>query len=208
MNFYYHLYKESDLERWINNKYRDNGIHYASDMDIDRIACIFNVEVHTYTGKPVARWIDKDSGFDDAYILLHAYASEEEKRETFFHELCHPLQHVGCQDRMPATFMELQEIQAAHFQLYAAIPFFMLDEFKGINTRQAYIKVLSEEFKLPIPFVERRIDQIDRRINQERIDQDFIMSNRSLPFRYEYSSETLRLLDKLDELQAKRKGVV
>ncbi|KEQ22848.1 ImmA/IrrE family metallo-endopeptidase [Paenibacillus tyrfis] len=202
MNLNLSMYKQSDLEKWINKSYRDNCIHYASDMDIERIANIFNVAICKTKEESRAMWDD-----EFAVIMLNSNFDEPERREAFFHELCHPLRHVGSQHHIPKSLMELQEIQAAHFQLYAAMPVYMLVEFKDINHRPTYIKVLAEEFKLPIPFVQKRIDQVERRINQERSHQNFIAHITPVQIRFEYMPETLHILEKLRTIQAKKRMV-
>ncbi|SEM80556.1 ImmA/IrrE family metallo-endopeptidase [Paenibacillus sp. OV219] len=187
------LYKETDLEKWINKAYRKNGIHYASDIEIERIAAIWNVEVRTYLGPSFAEWKDDDYSF----IFINAYLTEEHRRDVFFHELCHPLQHTGCQDtHMAVQFRELQETQAGLFQLYSAMPAYMLEEFKSIQDRSYYLKVLAEEFVLPLRIVERRINQIQRRIQQERIDQ-LHRNRQSHPDARIFSDASLRLIEQL-----------
>ncbi|WP_179232775.1 ImmA/IrrE family metallo-endopeptidase [Paenibacillus rigui] len=197
-----HYYKPTDLETWISKKYQENGIHYASDLDIDHIASIFNITVKTTKGESKAIWDE-----DYSLILLHGYLTEEQKREHFFHELCHPIKHVGNQNSMPRAFQELQEIQAAHFQLYAAMPAYMLEEFKEIKNFPTYIKVLSEEFKLSVRFIEKRIEQIQRRINQARMDHQFLMSRMPVKVRYEQSQIARAVIDKLSHIKA-RKGAL
>jgi Zn-dependent peptidase ImmA (M78 family) len=197
MNIKY--YKPTELEEWIQKQYQQNGIRYASDLDIDLVASIFGVEVRLYRGPSFAEWKEKEYSF----VFINSNLAEEQRREQFFHELCHPVQHVGRQENMPRTFIELQEIQAAQFQLYAAMPFYILREFKGINDRQTYISVLSREFKLSIPFVQKRVDQIERRIYQGRTDHELIMKIKKVPVRYNYSPETARILDKLQRLRSK-----
>jgi Zn-dependent peptidase ImmA (M78 family) len=158
MNFQH--YRQSDLELWISKIYQENGIQYASDINIERIAGIFQIDLRYYSGQPFAHW-DDESG--EAYIFLNSYMTESQRRESFFHELCHPLQHAGCQNNMPPLFKELQEIQAAHFQLYASMPLFMLEEFWSVSP-SVLIKILSEEFQLSEAFVIRRFEQIQARI--------------------------------------------
>ena len=203
MNLNLSMYKQSGLEEWINQSYQNNGIHYSSDMDIDHIASIFNVTICKTRGESRAIWDD-----EFAVIMLNSSFEEPERRAAFFHELCHPLRHIGSQHHIPESLMKLQEIQAAHFQLYAALPVYMLAEYKDINHRPTYIKVISEEFKLPITFVQKRIDQIERRIIQERAHQNFIASITPIQIRFEYTPETLRILEKLRTLQAKKKDGV
>ncbi|SFJ43756.1 protein of unknown function [Paenibacillus sp. UNC496MF] len=194
------LYKETDLEKWINKSYRENGIFYADDIDIERIAAIWGIEVRTYLGPSFARWEDGEFGF----IFLNDYLSEEHRREVFFHELCHPLQHSGNQEHMPQMFMELQEAQASLFQLYASMPVFMLEQFTSIQHRDYLLKTISEEFVLPLRVVERRMDQINRRIQQERYDRRLIHHSRSMAHST-YSASTMVILEQLNrQLQTKK----
>jgi hypothetical protein len=188
------LYKPTELENWINQRYLESGIHYAADMDIDLIASIFNAEVMTTKGPSSVH-------FDDSFclIFLNGYLKEEQKREIFFHELCHPLQHFGNQQQMPRAFMELQETQAAHFQLYAAMPVCMLDEFKDVPPPM-FNKVIVEEFRLSERFVQTRLEQIHRRILQAEIDQHIVTSLENKRRKYNpanWSAETRVIMQKL-----------
>ncbi|MFD0682423.1 MULTISPECIES: ImmA/IrrE family metallo-endopeptidase [unclassified Paenibacillus] len=200
MNLNY--YKATVQEDWINNLYLANGIHYASDMDVDQIATIFSTQVITTTGESKVIWDE-----DFCLIFINENTSLEEKREHFFHELSHPVQHSGRQEKMPRAFVELQETQAAHFQLYAAMPIYIVEKYREISRKPSFLKILSEEFKLSLTFVQKRMDQIKRRIYQGRMDHQFMMNNKSVPVRYNYSSETLRLLEKSKQFKA-RKGAL
>ena len=163
------LYKETPLESRIANHYQKCGINYAHEMDIDYIAEIFNAAIHTHLEKPKVMYNN-----DSSLIFLYAYADKVEKRESFFHELSHAALHWGDQNKLPPLLVELQEIQAGHFQGYAAIPAYLLREFEGIENRNTYIKVIAEEFGVSIPFARRRIEQIERRIVQAKIDNEII----------------------------------
>jgi Zn-dependent peptidase ImmA (M78 family) len=185
------LYKPTDLEQWITLQYQQNGIHYASDLDIERIASIFNITVLTSEGPSHAQWDD-----DFCVIFINGCHSEEKKREVFFHELCHPLRHEGNQNNMPASFIELQEIQASIFQLYAAMPAHMLEEFKDLSG-SVHTKVVSEEFKLSEKFVTRRLEQINQRIFQEQQDEILRARRRQTSKPPEYTNETKRILNQL-----------
>jgi len=155
------LYKPTELESWIYQKYRSSGIHYASDLDdIDVVAYIFHTMVCFDEDETRILWDD-----DFGVILINAYLGREKRREAFFHELGHFIRHTGSQHNLPKSFTELQEAQASHFQLYAAMPIYMIHEFiHDVFSYEALEKVLSEEFVLPLPFVRKRIDQIKRRI--------------------------------------------
>lgn len=188
------LYKETDLEKWINKLYHDHGIHYAADMDLDNIASIFNIEVRTYKGPSFAEWKEEEYSF----VFLNAYLTKEQKREVFFHEICHPLKHVGMQEKLPTSFQQLQEIQAAHFQLYSAMPIYMFDEFKDVNDA-LLPKILWEEFCLPERLVLKRLEQIHSRIQQAQYDIELHVSRRQVRLLQDYTSETKRLLNQLSK---------
>lgn len=162
------LYKPSETEEWISFIYRKNGIHSAADMDLDHIAAIFRamIEIHPYESKVI--WSD-----NFALIYLHALLNKEQRRENFFHELGHIVRHCGDQFRMPEAFIELQEQQAAQFQLYAAMPAYMLDEFiHDVYSWGAFEKILAEAFCLPIGFVQKRLNQIMNRLHLAQLDKE------------------------------------
>lgn len=163
------LYKPTELEKWLEKEYRSIGIEYASDMDLDLIASIFDVEIRTYAGPSFAEWKEEEYSF----IFLNAYLNQQQRREVFFHELCHPLQHVGRQEIMPKSFIELQEIQAKNFQHYAAMPSYLLEEFKTVSP-SLLVKVMAEEFSLSERFVNRRLEQIQMRVQTAKYEEELI----------------------------------
>ncbi|CAH1205325.1 hypothetical protein PAECIP111891_02725 [Paenibacillus allorhizoplanae] len=163
------LYRPTELEKWLEKEYRSIGIEYASDMDLDLISSIFDVEIRTYAGPSFAEWKEDEYSF----IFLNAYLNEKQRREVFFHELCHPLQHVGQQEIMPKSFIELQEIQAKNFQHYAAMPSYLLEEFKSVSP-SLLVKVIAEEFCLTEPFVQHRLEQIQKRVQSAQYEEELI----------------------------------
>ncbi|MGG1554568.1 ImmA/IrrE family metallo-endopeptidase [Paenibacillus ferrarius] len=160
-------YKPTELEKWLEREYRSIGIEYASDMDLDLIASIFDVEIRTYAGPSFAEWKEDEYSF----IFLNGYLDQKQRREVFFHELCHPLQHVGQQEIMPTSFIELQEIQAKNFQHYAAMPSYLLEEFKSVSP-SLLVKILAEEFHLTERFVQHRLEQIQKRIQTAQYEEE------------------------------------
>ncbi|MGO4500034.1 ImmA/IrrE family metallo-endopeptidase [Paenibacillus sp. 2RAB27] len=163
------LYRPTELEKWLEKEYRSIGIEYASDMDLDLISSIFDVEIRTYNGPSFAEWKEDEYSF----IFLNAYLNEKQRREVFFHELCHPLQHVGQQEIMPKSFIELQEIQAKNFQHYAAMPSYLLEEFKSVSP-SLLVKVIAEEFCLTERFVQHRLEQIQNRVQSAQYEEELI----------------------------------
>ncbi|MFB9326967.1 ImmA/IrrE family metallo-endopeptidase [Paenibacillus aurantiacus] len=170
MNYNLSVYKETELEAWINNSYRKAGLRSAADMDIERIAAIWDTEITKYPGPSFAEW--EEDGY--RFIFLDDKLDNKTKRAIFFHELSHPIQHCGKQEQLSDSFIALQEMQADQFQLYAAIPIFMLEEFKAIQGHDNYIKVLSDSFALPEQLVVRRMQQIVRRILQAEIGEAYL----------------------------------
>jgi len=161
-------YKPSDIELWISNKYQENGIFSPSDLDVERVADIFGYLI---------KGTHRDSGviFDDeGDCIIYLKLQEAAKmRADFFHEICHPLRHVGDQSVLPAPFVDLQEAQAAQFQLYSSMPFYMIQESPPRQSWVEYYQMLAIEFTFPVWLVRRRILQINNRIERARWDQQF-----------------------------------
>ncbi|TMV49403.1 ImmA/IrrE family metallo-endopeptidase [Paenibacillus mesophilus] len=193
-------YKSNEMEEMICKKYRDNGIFYPSDLEIDRVATIYRADVATHKKETKTYWED-----DFAVIYLNAFLNELKKREDFFHEISHLILHIGNQYRMPELYMKMQEDQADQCQLYCAMPYFMLHDYKYIENKTTYIDVLSKEFRLPIQFVQKRINQIERRILQAKLDEEFRSEMTPSPIEYDYSPETKRILAQLHrQIQSSR----
>jgi Domain of unknown function (DUF955). len=189
------LYKPTELEKWICHKYRNNGILTPADMDIDRIGEIFNAFI-AYKCDGDARVV-----YDDhvGLIFLNIYDIESEQRMKFFHELGHPAMHAGSQCDLPRLFIELQEAQAGAFQQYAAMPYYMLSGINPCHTYDEYHTLLSETFRLPRPFVAKRIDQVRRRMLQGHQDRSMHAQLTGVAYRYGYTEETLRILGQLNQ---------
>lgn len=166
--FDFQLYKPSEMELWINQKYIESGIKCTSDLDIEWIAEIFNVCIGTTQGKSKVLFDD-----EDCIILLANDQTEQERRRDFFHELSHPLLHCGDQHKLPKPLVHLQETQAEIFQLYASMPSYLIEAFRDSFNLISFPAILTEAFCLPGSIVRLRIDQMVRRINQERMDRLF-----------------------------------
>lgn len=162
MNFFsLSIYKPSDLELWISQVYRENGILCAAQLDIEHVADIFNISLSTTNGVTKSFFDD-----DDCMVLLNARLTTAEKRSAFFHELCHPLRHSGDQNKLPAMFVELQEMQAANFQLVSAMPIFMIRGLELPNIRSVCLERIAHEFGVTPELAKRRLQQIEERVFQ------------------------------------------
>lgn len=197
----FHLYKPTNIEIWITNLYRCYGIFSPSDLTIKSVSEIFNVLVNFYSGPCFAEW--EEGGY--SLIFINNKMSDEEQRMEFFHELCHPLRHVGIQGNMPRLFQELQEAQAGQFQLVASMPIYLLSEIQPELRWQDYIHSIAEAFHYPVAFVESRLQQVTAKIEQERRDRSITTSCANNPKIYNYSDATMKLLDQLNSQVAERR---
>lgn len=154
------MYQLSDVEKWIDSIYNLIGINSIQDLDIDFIAEKLGIDIVYYSGRSFVDWIDSKY----VVIFLNNQISLEKRREVFFHELCHPLRHAGLQRMMPRSFVSLQEKQAMYFQLYAAMPIYLIKDLPVYQTDKETIGVWAEEFKLPHSLVTARLEQIKVRI--------------------------------------------
>jgi Zn-dependent peptidase ImmA (M78 family) len=188
----------TETERKIERMYKERNILTPADLDIQNVAHLFRVELDFSSyGPQRAIWED-----DFSVIFLNPDEPEEKQREVFFHELGHPLLHVGDQTKMKNhSLRDLQEAQANQFQLYAAIPFFMLKELELPSYEYQIVSMIQSVFKVPKSLAKKRVEQIKRRILQSQID----VCLPSLPLpptkiaeeKEEYEMETYPLLEDL-----------
>jgi hypothetical protein len=196
----------TSAEKWITDKYKQSGIHYVSDLDIDIIASIFNGMIKQTNSRSHVRWDDDVNFF---VVFLNRRLSIEEKRVQFFHELAHPLLHVAKQNGLLHNlYVELQEIQANQFLHYAAIPYYLIESYL---VAKPDVFEIAEDFKLPVWLVQQRLNQIHRRITGQEAYKKRTGSNKrkyqvELPPR-KWSKETQRLLNQLEQ-QLNRKELV
>jgi Zn-dependent peptidase ImmA (M78 family) len=149
-------YYTTALEDWVTKFYKSLNIFHPSDINPLRISRKLGIFLRERpfpsTHQVVGRF---------RCIVIDSRLSNEEKREAFFHELCHILRHVGVQSMMPEAFRELQERDANHFTKYAAIPFHML---RFIDWDEPYIiEHMSNIFKVTPELCEKRLSQIKNR---------------------------------------------
>lgn len=168
----FELYKKSQLELWIEEKYKQHGFYTPKDLEIEAIAKEFNIEIKYSNGPERAVWDDEHQIY---MIFLKPYHSKKDKRNVFFHELCHPLRHYGNQELMNTnTLRELQEEQAHLFQLYASMPFFMIANLIDLpDSEFELIEMLSQTFNVPICTSKKRVKQIKQKILQGQLDKQF-----------------------------------
>lgn len=193
-------YQETLLEQWIHTKYLNYGIMYPDDLDIERIAEAFGVEL-VYGPHP--SFCDNE----ERVIFLNQDADQVTARVIFFHELCHVLRHAGDQRRMTELFKNAQETEADQFVLYAAIPFYIFAKLPIPDQRNEAIPYLAEVFQVPLELAEQRLDQIQRRVLHGSLIAAAQEADRRQQRQADaaWSSETRRVLSQL-ERQLGQKG--
>ncbi|MBT2696387.1 ImmA/IrrE family metallo-endopeptidase [Bacillus sp. ISL-40] len=191
-------YTLTETERKIEKMFMERNIITPSDLAIRNVANLFQIELDfSNNGPQRAIWED-----DFSVIFLDPDETEENQRKIFFHELGHPILHCGDQTKnMSKKFRELQEAQANRFQLYAAIPFFMLKELELPPFEYQIIKLIQMVFKVPESLAKKRVEQIKRRILQSKIDVRLpnlpIPPTKIAEEKEQYEMETYPLLEDL-----------
>lgn len=165
-------YFRTPLEQWIEEQYLLNGILTPHDLDIDKIAMLFGVDIIYHDNSPF-------SENEDKVIFLDRRDDYIEQRKIFFHELCHVIRHSGDQRRMPELFREAQEYDANQFALYAMIPFYMLEQMQLPVNRSQVISLLVSEFHVYLDFVKLRLNQIEDRITESKLMSTFTYAGKS-----------------------------
>jgi Zn-dependent peptidase ImmA (M78 family) len=149
-------YYTTALEDWVTNKYKRLRILHPEQINIDYIAKIFDIRIKR---TPLPSFHDIASSC--RWIFVDNRKNKREQREIFFHEFGHILRHTGVQTMLPSAFRELQEWDARHFTMYAAIPYHMLNH---IDFNDEYvIDQMTSLFKVTPELCEERLEQIKNR---------------------------------------------
>ncbi|MYL39053.1 ImmA/IrrE family metallo-endopeptidase [Halobacillus litoralis] len=117
-------YTTTALEDWVLNWYIKHRFVSPKDLNLRKIAMKYEIFLHY---KPIQSRYVRFGRYKE--IVLNNTLDNLEQREHFFHELCHAVRHAGKQSIMPEAFRELQERDAKHFTLYAALPLHMIKKY-------------------------------------------------------------------------------
>ena len=156
MELYNRGYQTTALEDWVTNFYTRMNILHPRQINEEHIARIYNIFINRWK---LPSFHKVNGRFRGIYIDIRK--PKDIQREIFFHELCHILRHMGVQTMMPAAFRELQEWDARHFTMYAAIPRHML-KFVDFNDEYV-IEQMASLFKVTPELCEERLEQIQNR---------------------------------------------
>lgn len=150
------IYYTTSLEDWVTNLYIRLKINHPKQIKIEYIAKVYSIFVKR---KPLPAFYEVIGRYRG--ITLDSREPMEVQKEMFFHEWCHILRHTGTQSMMPKAFRELQEWDARHFTLYAAIPYHML---KFIDFQEEHIvEQMASLFKVTPELCQDRLVQINNR---------------------------------------------
>ncbi|WLR52425.1 ImmA/IrrE family metallo-endopeptidase [Bacillus tianshenii] len=141
------------LEEWVTKLYKTIGINHPEDLDETYICRKLNIYL-------------KYKNMESHYLVtgryqeitINAALPLHQKREAFYHELCHILRHTGNQITMPDMLRVLQERDARHFVRYAALPYHLIVNY-DIYATDATVH-LSNVFGVTEELCQERIDKI------------------------------------------------
>ncbi|MEC1652010.1 ImmA/IrrE family metallo-endopeptidase [Bacillus vallismortis] len=158
------MYHLSLLEERIQTIYTSIGITEPGSWDLELIADRLKIIVH-YKNRSMA------------CIILDSRLSKKKQWEDFSHELCHHINHVGVQYKLPSLFRELQENQANAFMYHFAVPSFMLKNIRLPATKRESISLISDLFQVTYPFAEKRLDMYLRKLFSFKYQSFMIKKN-------------------------------
>ncbi|MED4526363.1 ImmA/IrrE family metallo-endopeptidase [Bacillus velezensis] len=153
------LFQLSLLEERIRSIYSGIGITEPGAGDLEKIAERLKILIYYKNEKSVAVKL-----LGMACIILDSRMSKKKQWEDFCHELCHHINHVGVQYKIPSLFRELQENQANAFMYHLAVPTFMLKNLVLPATKREAITYISNLFQVTYPFAETRLDMYLRKL--------------------------------------------
>lgn len=153
-------YTPTTIEENVSRLFIELGILLPEDLDEETISYALDIYLLKHTNQSYSF----QSGLLKS-ITLSSQLSQKQRREQFYHELCHVLIHEGNQRNLPVSFRHLQEQDARHFTRYAAIPFHMIQfiDWEEPNL----VHRVSDDFKIPHILAQERLNHIRRRLQWE-----------------------------------------
>src|SRR5690625_632058 len=143
------------LEDYINDLYGLFAIADPHQLEVDHIARKLRLEV--FYGSASLR-------FNNDIVIKES--TKQREWQSFGHELCHFLRHIGSHLSMNRLFIDLQEDQANHFSYHFCVPTFMLNELKEVNAHEVMTLFNVEE-----NFAFRRLEMYQSKVWSENINE-------------------------------------
>lgn len=136
------------LEDYVNNLYKSLSISDPYQLDIDLIAKKLRLDV--FYGNASFRLNDN---------IMIKKTTRQKEWQSFGHELCHFLRHVGNRFSVNRLFKDLQEYQADYFSYHFCVPTFMLQKLKEVN-----VYVIMNLFNVEEDFAARRLEMYQSKL--------------------------------------------
>ncbi|PTQ56101.1 MAG: Phage-like element PBSX protein xkdA [Candidatus Carbobacillus altaicus] len=137
------------VERRIYRHYARYGICDPEDIDINLIAETFGITIVI---------TDAHSMLLDQTIVIDRRMTEDNQRESFFHELAHFILHTGNQLTLHPLFVSQQEVRANRLAMSLAAPswmiFRLIEKDRPLFDQAPY---LAGRFLLPLSFMLKRL---------------------------------------------------
>ncbi|WP_135552580.1 ImmA/IrrE family metallo-endopeptidase [Paenibacillus cymbidii] len=190
-----HYYRLTPLEQSVEDTYLRLGVTEPEHLTITNVASKLNIWVHELD---MPSLVVESRGMYS--MNIDRRLTPERQWEDFLHELCHVLRHAGNQTTMPEPMLRMQETDADRFQLYAAIPYFMLRRLELPERRSEIVELLRSEFRVTPELAQRRLEQMHRRVLQGVLDEESMrqsLTAASTRSSANWSDETKRLMYKL-----------
>ncbi len=136
------------VEDYVNELYESLSIKEPYQLDIDHIAKKLRLQVH---------YGDFSFKFDNKIVIRKS--TKQREWQSFGHEICHFLRHIGSHLSMNYLFRDLQEYQANHFSYHFCVPTFMLRKLKEVS-----VDVIMNLFNVEFNFAVRRLEMYKNKV--------------------------------------------
>ncbi len=130
------------------------NIKKPADLGIYTMAEALQISVHPWEFGSEA--VSRDGKY---IIFLNEQKNERVQWQEFTHEVAHIMWHVGRQELLPPSFVELQEWQANYFSCHLCIPTFMLEKI----TIKLTPHNLMELFNVEYSFAYKRMEMLENK---------------------------------------------
>lgn len=199
-------YQFTQLEEDIKNLYESLRIFTPSEIDMYYIANEMDVWIHQHHDESTV-YKSRNGLYS---IFLDERLSPQKQWQDFGHEFCHVLKHVGNQHKLKIMFRQLQENQANNFMYHFCVPTFMLLDLEVNNYMNISegVEFISNTFNVTHEFAKVRLNHFQ---NQWLVAKSDAEHRSYMASRYQkagpYMQETLEVLNQLNKILSKRKGV-
>jgi len=146
-------YTYTTIEEYVHTMYESINVLRPIQLDPETIAARLGLSVLHGPAPSV---------YVNGLITVDDRLSEAQQWQSFAHELCHALWHVGNQIKLPLPFREYQEEKAMQFALHACIPTSMLMQQDFPDHEDAAVDMLCTTFCVEQDFARRRLHQYIR----------------------------------------------